>query len=73
MRLTVSSKTRNEVCAYDKVYAYTKGALNNPSLRYTRCRCGRDDVWSQLALNATLTHAIIYEVTSPTDGKLGGG
>ena len=30
-----SSKTRNKVCAYDKMCAYTKGALNNPSPRYT--------------------------------------
>ena len=34
MRLTASSKTREEVCTYDKMCTYTKGALNNPSLRY---------------------------------------
>ena len=33
MHLTASSKTREEVCAYDKLCAYKKGALNNPSLR----------------------------------------
>ena len=33
MHLTASSKTREEVCTYDKLCAYNKGALNNPSLR----------------------------------------
>ena len=31
MRLTTSGKTKKE---YEKVCAYKKGALNNPSLRY---------------------------------------
>ena len=34
MRLTASGITRKEVCAYEKVCAYKKGVLNNPSLRY---------------------------------------
>ena len=34
MRLTASSKNRKEACAYEKVCAYKKGALNNPSLQY---------------------------------------
>ena len=33
MHLTANSKTRKEVCAYEKVCAYKKGTLNNPSLR----------------------------------------
>ena len=34
MRLTASIKPGKYVCAYEKVCAYKKGALNNPSLRY---------------------------------------
>ena len=34
MRLTASSKTRKEVCAYEKVCTYEKGVLNNLSLWY---------------------------------------
>ena len=34
MRLTTRSKTRKEICAYEKVCTYRKGALNNPSLQY---------------------------------------
>ena len=30
----INSKTRKEVCAYEKVCVYKKGTLNNPSLRY---------------------------------------
>ena len=35
MRLIASSKTRKEICAYEKVCAYKEGALDNPSRRYT--------------------------------------
>ena len=34
MRLTASIKPGKYVCAYEKVCAYKKGALNNQSLRY---------------------------------------
>ena len=34
MHLIASSKIKKEVCAYKKVCAFKKGALNNPSLRY---------------------------------------
>ena len=34
MSLIASSNTKKEVHAYEKVCAYRKGALNNPSLRY---------------------------------------
>ena len=39
MRLTASIKHRKQVCAYEKMcaYMYTKGALNNLSLRYVTC------------------------------------
>ena len=32
MQLTASIKHRKKVCAYEKMCAYKKGALNNPSL-----------------------------------------
>ena len=34
MRLTASIKPGKYVCTYEKVCAYKKGALNNPSLRH---------------------------------------
>ena len=34
MRLTASIKYRKKVCAYEKMCAYKKGVLNNPSLWY---------------------------------------
>ena len=37
IRLTASIKAGKYVCAYEKVCAYKKGALNNPSLRYFDC------------------------------------
>ena len=42
MRLTASIKHRKKVCAYEKMCAYKKGALNNPSLRYTKI-CTNED------------------------------
>ena len=35
MHLTPSGKTKKEVYTYEKVCAYKKGALKNPSLSYT--------------------------------------
>ena len=37
MHLTASIKYRKQVCAYEKMRAYKKGALNNPSLWYIYC------------------------------------
>ena len=34
MRLFARDKARKEICAYKKMCAYSKGVLNNPSLRY---------------------------------------
>ena len=34
MHLTTSIKHRKKVCAYEKICAYKKGSLNNPSLWY---------------------------------------
>ena len=34
MHFTASSKTRSEVCAYEKMCAYMEGGLNNQSLQY---------------------------------------
>ena len=34
MPLTASTKPRRNVCAYEKMCAYKKGELNNPSLQY---------------------------------------
>ena len=34
MHIFARDKARNEKCAYEKMCAYSKGVLNNPSLRF---------------------------------------
>ena len=41
MRLFARDKARKETCAYEKMCAYSKGALNNPSLLYLEASCMR--------------------------------